>query len=111
MLQATKRLSKKLWSSDSADYPQVVFDSIKDNPSYIDMVLSYDAQREQAWFLFFFLEYLRSVWEMQVFGDVFARFVAFALDELQHDRFSTKRPLVTSVAMQVIVVHIIQSIC
>ncbi|KAL5501492.1 hypothetical protein ACEPAH_8752 [Sanghuangporus vaninii] len=102
MLLVTKKLSKNLWTGESADYPQIVFDSIKDNPSYIDMLLAYDVQKEQPWFLFFFLEYLRSVWDMQIFGDVIARFAAFACDELQHDRFAKKRPFVTSISMQIL---------
>lgn len=101
MLQAMKKLNDKLWSGENADYPQIVFDSIKDNPSYTNILLAHDDQKEQPWFLFFFHEYLRSIWDMQIFGDVLARFAAFTCDELQHYRFEKKRPAVMSIALQV----------
>ncbi|EJC98117.1 uncharacterized protein FOMMEDRAFT_97735 [Fomitiporia mediterranea MF3/22] len=102
LLQTLKKLGNKIWSEESADYPQVVFDSIKDNPSYIDLIFAHNQQKEQAWFLMIFLEYLRSVWEMQIFEDIVARFAAFTCDELQHERFGQQRPLVMSIAMQIL---------
>lgn len=96
-----KKLGSKLWAGESADYPQVVFDSIKDNPSYTDLILAYDPQKEQAWFLFIFLEYFRSIWDMPIFEAVLARFAAFTCEGLQHERFESKRPFVTNIAMQV----------
>ncbi|KAI5122782.1 hypothetical protein M0805_000126 [Coniferiporia weirii] len=102
MLHILKKLGSKLWNGESADYPQVVFDSIKDNPSYIALMLDFDSRKENPWFLFMFSEYLRSVWDMQVFGDIIAKFTAFMYDELQHERFEEKRPLIMSVATQVL---------
>ncbi|KAH8114513.1 SEN1 N terminal-domain-containing protein [Phellopilus nigrolimitatus] len=102
MLQIMKKLGNKLWSDESADYPQVVFDAIKDNPSYIKMITEFDPRKEKPWFLFMFLEFLRSVWDMQIFGDIIAKFAAFACDELQHERFAEKRPFVMDAAVQVL---------
>ena len=101
MLQAIKTLGNKLWSGESGDYPQVVFDAIKDNQSYIDLILAHDAQRERPWFLLFFWDYFRVVWDMPIFDDIFAKFAAFTCSDLQHERFKGKRPFVTMAALQV----------
>ena len=59
------------------------------------MLLTFDSTKAKPWFLLFMLEFLGQVWETPVFGEVLAKFTAFACDELQHERFGDNR----SVAM------------
>ncbi|KAA1469989.1 hypothetical protein DENSPDRAFT_797113 [Dentipellis sp. KUC8613] len=97
-----KRLGSDLWKGDGQDYPQVVFDSIKDNPSYSERVQSLGPKDEKPWFLLWFLEYLRSIWSSSVFGDVMAKMVDFLCEELQHERFQAARPTVMVAAANLI---------
>ncbi|TFY66727.1 hypothetical protein EVG20_g4365 [Dentipellis fragilis] len=97
-----KRLGSDLWKGDSQDYPQVVFDSIKDNPSYSERIQSLGPRDEKPWFLLWFLEYLRSIWSSPVFGDIMAKMVDFLCEELQHERFQATCPTVMVAAANLI---------
>ena len=101
MLQVTKKLGKKLWTGENDDYPQVVFDSIKDNPRFVDLVLKYDPSEGKAWHLLLFLEIFRSLWDHPAYGDVLAKFAALTCEELQHERFESARPYITENAIRV----------
>ena len=102
LIQCLRRLgSKRIWEGESPEYPQVVFDSIKDNPSYSNMLLTFDPTKAKPWFLLFMLEYLGQVWETPVFGEVLAKFTAFACDELQHERFGDNRSVAMTALAQV----------
>lgn len=93
-----------VWTDEKSDYPLVVFDSIKDNPSYISMIQgsnSHSTKEESAWFLFLFQEFLKSAWDLPIFGDLTAKVIAFYCDELQHERFQDNRPLITEIGVKV----------
>ncbi len=91
-----------MWENEDSEFPQVVFDSIKDNPSFMKMVLIIDpASKERPWFLAGFLDLLASLWEVPSFGEILARLIAFMCGELQHERFKNVRPVVMSSAAQV----------
>ena len=96
-----KKLDNKIWEGEGDDYPQVVFDSIKDNPAYVQLVENYDPSTNKPWFLYILSDYLVSVWDLSVFEITFAKFVAFMCEELQHVRFKEKRPFVMLVTMKV----------
>ena len=96
-----KSLKGDIWKGESVDYPQIVFDSIKDNPSYLDNILSQQLSEGNNWLLSIFSEFVLSLWDTQIFGDVLARVLAFFCVELQHERFKEKRPVVTEIGMKV----------
>lgn len=93
-----KSLKGDIWKGESVDYPQIVFDSIKDNPSYLDNILSQQLSEGNNWLLSIFSEFVLSLWDMQIFGDVLARVLAFFCVELQHERFGDKRPVAMNAA-------------
>lgn len=101
MVHCIKRLGNKIWDGESPEFPQVVFDSIKDNPSYSKMLLEFDSSQSKAWFLLFMLEIFGQIWEMPIFGEVLAKFIAFACEELQHERFGDNRCVAISAIAQV----------
>ena len=101
MVQVTKKLGKRLWGDESIEFPQVVFDSIKDNPRYVDLIVNYDPTKGKAWHLLFFLEFLRSLWDLPAFADVLAKFSAYTCGELQHERFESPRLYVLDTTAQV----------
>ncbi|KAI6122505.1 SEN1 N terminal-domain-containing protein [Pisolithus croceorrhizus] len=84
LLFLLKRLGSQLWSGEGPEYPHVVFDAIKDNPSFTKLVEGIEPSKEKPWFLTWFGEYLTSLKDTHVFGDVLAK----------HERFREGRPTV-----------------
>lgn len=97
-----KAYGKLLWRGESNEYPQVIFDSIKDNPSYINLVLDLnvdDVRLSAA--LDWFQPYLVSIRRMPIFEEGLKRLVSFSCEELQHERFGEKRSIIMTVLLQV----------
>jgi len=101
LLFLVKRLGNLLWQGEGPEYSQVVFDAIKDNPSFSGMLQEVKSVDEKPWFLSWFGEYLASVSDAAIFGDVLARIVDFLCEELQHERFQEARPAVMYSAVRV----------
>lgn len=101
MLFLLKRLNVGLWKGEAPEFPQVVFDAIKDNPSYIKLIEEIVPLDEKPWFLSWFGEYLSSLKDSSVFGDVLAKIVDLLCEELQHERFKEVRPVVMFAAIRV----------
>lgn len=90
-----KKYDKSFWKGEVHDFPQVVFDSIKDNPVYLRLVQDLDPNlTQQPWFMQWFQAYLNSLSDMPIFDEVLKKIVGFACEELQHERFRDKRPVV-----------------
>ena len=87
-----RRLDADFWSKESSDYPQVIFDAIKDNPSFADLIRDPGWKNNEPWLLVWFPNYLHSIWTWQIFDDVLVRMVDFLCEELQHERFQETRP-------------------
>lgn len=87
-----RRLGADFWSKESSDYPQVIFDAIKDNPSFTDLTGDPGWKNNEPWLLVWFSDYLHSIWTWQIFDDVLVRMVDFLCEELQHERFQEARP-------------------
>jgi senataxin len=92
-----------LWQNEDIQFPQVVFDSIKDNPSYINLILELDIDysRQSTVILDWFQAYLMSIRGTPIFEEVLKRLVSFACGELQHERFGDKRPFVMTALLEV----------
>src|ERR1700753_628401 len=91
MLQILKKLGNRTWANEAPEYPLIVFDSIKDNTIYDSLIFGHDFEAEKPWFLFMFLEFFRSIWDLSIFGSAIAKFAAFTCDDLQHERFRETR--------------------
>lgn len=96
-----RRLGADLWSNESSDYPQVIFDAIKDNPSFADLTRNPGWKSNEPWLLVWFSDYLHSIWTYQIFDDVLVRMVDFLCEELQHERFQEARPACMIAAIDV----------
>ncbi|KAI6044781.1 SEN1 N terminal-domain-containing protein [Pisolithus marmoratus] len=94
LLFLLKRLGSQLWKGEGPEYPQVVFDAIKDNPSFTKLVEGIEPSEERPWFLTWFGEYLTSLKDTPVFGDVLAKVTDLLCEELQHERFREGRSTV-----------------
>jgi len=96
-----KRLGSSIWEGGESPYPGVVFDSIKDNPSYLELFCNIEPATERPWFLAWFWEYLHTINGLAAYGDVLAKMVGFMCEELQHERFQNSRPAIMVSATQV----------
>ncbi|KAJ3978925.1 SEN1 N terminal-domain-containing protein, partial [Lentinula detonsa] len=86
-----KRLGKNLWHGEGPEYPQLVFDAFKDNPSLITLLHENDLSSERdPWFFNWLPEYLFTIRDQPVYTEVVAKITDFML---QHERFSTARPI------------------
>ena len=94
-----------IWSNEQPDYPLIVFDSIKDNLSYIAIIRGLgesDLPEEvNPWYLYLPQEMLKSTWDFPIFPELAAKIFAFICDELQHERFLNKQHLISEVGMKV----------
>ncbi|KAG6334081.1 hypothetical protein ID866_5013 [Astraeus odoratus] len=102
LLFLLKRLGSRSWSGEGPEYPQVVFDAIKDNPSFTKFVKGIDASDERPWFLSWFGEYLMSLKDSPAYGDVLAKMIGLLCEELQHERFGGVRPTVMLAAVRLL---------
>jgi senataxin len=95
----------ELWAEEgnSTDYPQVIFDAIKDNPAYTELLLKPDVAN---WVLGWYMDFLSSIWDFPVLGNVVVKIIDFLCEELQHERFQELRPSVMLTATRVSVFRI-----
>ncbi|KAL1748411.1 SEN1 N terminal-domain-containing protein [Schizophyllum fasciatum] len=98
------RLKEKIWQGEGPEYPQVIFDSIKDNPAYVEgMSKALLTSREAAGpYIKWFQPFLVTVEPMTVFGEVIAKMAGLLCEELQHPRFQDAAPAVIAVAAQIL---------
>ena len=87
-----KRMGGEIWSveGNSTEYPQVIFDAIKDNKSFIAEL---EKPELPSWLLGWFTDYLSTIWTLPILGSVAAKMIDFLCDELQHERFAAIHPL------------------
>jgi senataxin len=101
LLILLKRAGNTFWQGEGPEYPQIVFDAIKDNPSYAELLRNVESAGDRPWFLSWFGEYLYAIRDLPVYGEILAKMVDFMCEELQHERFQEARPFVMIAATRV----------
>lgn len=97
------KYGKSIWDEEKDDYPQVVFDAIKDNTAFLSLIKAIPVPCSQApWALRWFHPYLISLDCLPSFEQAFKKVMAFACEELQHERFRERRPAVMACVLQVV---------
>lgn len=94
LLLVLKRMESTFWTGEGPEYPQIVFDAIKDNPSFSHLLQRIDNSGERPWFIAWFAEYLHTIRDLDTYGEVFAKIVDFLCEEVQHERFQDARPVI-----------------
>ncbi|KAH7909030.1 SEN1 N terminal-domain-containing protein [Hygrophoropsis aurantiaca] len=102
LLFLLKRLGKQLWQGEGPEFPQVVFDAIKDNPSYALLIQGIQPGDEKPWFLSWFGDFLDALPDTAIYGEVLAKIVDFLCEELQHERFQETRPIIMHAAVRLL---------
>lgn len=90
-----------MWQGEGPEFPHVVFDAVKDNPSYSDMLQSIEPTKDRPWILTWFPELLLTLRELPVYGGILAKMMGFMCEELQHERFQRVRPIIMTAAIKV----------
>ncbi|GJJ15585.1 hypothetical protein Clacol_009863 [Clathrus columnatus] len=96
------KYGKAVWDEENDDFPQVVFDSIKDNTAFISLIQTTPIDTSQSpWALKWFQPYLASLDDMPRFEQALKKLTGFACEELQHERFESKRPIIMACILHV----------
>jgi senataxin len=106
LLFLLKRLKSSIWEGEGPEFPQVVFDAVKDNPFYSQMLQTVDSVGDRPWFISWFPEYLQTLCDPAVYGVILAKMVDFMCEELQHERFQEARPTIMVAATRVSIILI-----
>ena len=99
----------EVWSveGNSPEYPQVIFDAIKDNRGFITEL---EKSEPPSWLLGWFMDYLSTIWTLPILGSVVAKMIDFLCDELQHERFAAIHPLGVLTAARVCAFSTLRSV-
>lgn len=97
-LLVLSRIGPAMWEDEGPEYPQVVFNSIKDNPCYVQTLQELPSARKDNWLLSWTETYLNTIGNLPVVKDVLPVLVHFLCEELQHERFQGVRPAAMSIA-------------
>lgn len=90
-----KRLGPRIWVGEGPEYPQVIFDSIKDNPSFIDRIQESGGDKRH---ILWFREYLSLIRDASIHSQVCLKMLSFLCEELQHARFGDSRAAIMAFA-------------
>jgi hypothetical protein len=94
-------MDKAFWVEEGPEFPKVVFDSIKDNPSFSQLLQNTSYSIDRPWHLSWFREYLHTIRDLPGYGEVLVKIADFLCEETQHERFQDARPSIMASALQV----------
>lgn len=100
-----KRSSKKFWVDDVTEFPQVVFDSVKDNSTFLNLIQETEISGDNAWILAWIPEFLFTLQDSAIYGDILTKAIDFFCEELQHEQFNDSRPHIMNKGVQVSRLH------
>ncbi|KAG6820177.1 hypothetical protein H0H93_004308 [Arthromyces matolae] len=89
-----KRVGKRIWIGEGPEFPQVVFDAVKDNRSFSELLQTLTPSTDRPCFLAWFPEFLHSIDDVPIYKEVLAKIVDFLCEEAQHERFKEARPMI-----------------
>lgn len=94
------RLGPEAWKGESDEYPQVAFNTIKDNTSYSELLQALPIDRGY-WAIQWMEAYVKSVGNLPVFSSVMPLIIQYLCEELQHERYKDARSAAINVASKV----------
>ncbi|KAH9854663.1 SEN1 N terminal-domain-containing protein [Lenzites betulinus] len=99
-----RRMGPDAWLEEGPEYAHVVFNSIKDNTRFSDVLCNLPAPvPKDDWQLKWIEVYANTVGKLPVFKDILPSILQFLCEELQHERFKTVRPNAMSIASRLLV--------
>ncbi|KAI8978689.1 SEN1 N terminal-domain-containing protein [Trametes punicea] len=98
-----KRMGPDVWHGEGPEYSHVVFNSIKDNTRYADILCNLPTPvPKDDWQLKWIEVYANTVGKLSVFKDILPSVLQFLCEELQHERFKPVRPNAMSIASRLL---------
>lgn len=90
------------WQDEGSEYAHVVFNSVKDNTRFGDVLCNLPAPvPKDDWQLKWLEVYANSVGKLPVFKDILPSILQFLCEQLQHARFKVVRPNAMIIASKV----------
>ncbi|KAF7346319.1 hypothetical protein MSAN_01859600 [Mycena sanguinolenta] len=96
----TTHLARTFWQEEGPEYPQIIFDSVKENPSFSEMLLRPISSSAQHPRLSWCAVYLAAIEGQPAQAEVIAKMADFLCEELQHERFGDARPAIMVTAIK-----------
>ena len=97
-----RRMGPDVWQGEGPEWAHVVFNSIKDNTRFSDVLCNLPAPvPKDDWQLKWIEVYANTTAKLPVFKDILPSVLQFLCEELQHDRFKAVRPNAMSIASRV----------
>ncbi|OBZ71655.1 putative ATP-dependent helicase C29A10.10c [Grifola frondosa] len=104
-----RRIGPDTWEGEGPEYLHVVFNSIKDNTRYAEMLQGRQNVHKDDWYLKWIDIYVQTIGNLPVFKDILPSVLQFLCEELQHERFKEVRPtamIVASRLLSAILLHV-----
>ncbi|OSD07245.1 hypothetical protein PYCCODRAFT_1381842 [Trametes coccinea BRFM310] len=99
-----RRMGPDAWQGEGPEYSHVVFNSIKDNTRYADILCSLpEPVPKDDWQLKWIEVYANTVGKLPAFKDILPSVLQFLCEELQHERFKPVRPNAMTIASRLLV--------
>ena len=97
-----KRVGQDMWKDEGPEYAHVVFNSIKDNTRYADVLCNLPSPlAKDDWHLKWIESYTSHVATLPAFSDILPSILQFLCEQLQHERFKVVRPNAMTIAARV----------
>lgn len=90
-----RRMGRSFWDGEDTTYPQVVFDAIKKNPQYRQMLTG---PGNPSWPVRWLIEYLQSFWDSLKWEEVLAQTLEFLCRQAPDGTLQNVRPALMSTA-------------
>ncbi|KAI0754949.1 SEN1 N terminal-domain-containing protein [Daedaleopsis nitida] len=98
-----RRMGPDAWQDEGSEYAHVVFNSIKDNTRYADMLCNIPSPvAKDDWQLKWIEVYANTVGKLPVFKDILPSVLQFLCEQLQHVRFKAVRSNAMSIASRLL---------
>ena len=94
------RLGATTWSGESDEFPHVVFNTIKDNASYANILQTLPADKGR-WAIQWMEAYVKSLAGFPGLPSLLPLMIQYLCEELQHERFKNVRASAVCVAAKV----------
>ncbi|KAJ7505328.1 AAA domain-containing protein [Mycena galericulata] len=95
----TSHVGRSFWSREGPEYPQINFDSIKENPWFSQLLLQHTTSFKEHPLLSWCSTYLSAIEGQPAQAEVLAKMADFLCEELQHERFGDSRPAIMLTAL------------
>ncbi|KAJ7095873.1 SEN1 N terminal-domain-containing protein [Mycena belliarum] len=95
----TRHLGQVFWMEEGPEYPHIIFDAIKENASFLDLLLRSASSSELHPHLSWCSAYLSAIEQQPALPEVVAKMADFLCEELQHERFRDARPAIMLTAV------------